>query len=308
MSNVHEHKNVENVIRYFLLFLPPKGRKNILDIGAGTSCPYRGVLSTRCGEYRALDVRGAFPKVDFVMDLTEGTPFEDNQWEWGWCSETETILSTLRKSLDEFNCTSLNVYKLDQLEEIDWQKYIQSDVIVNCIEVNNELDFLEKALPFLKQNLNILQNQYAPRIDWKELLINWRYALATASLVIAFYFLQISLEINQNNSLASELEEKSKSLFYADFPEELQSNDIQKALKNNFLTLAHAGEEGPTEYIWEALDLLKVKRIDHGVKCLDDKKLVQKLRDSQIPLTVCPLSNIKPVSYTHLTLPTNREV
>ena len=74
---------------------------------------------------------------------------------------------------------------MDQLEEIDWQKYIQSDVIVNCIEVNNELDFLEKALPFLKQNLNILQNQYAPRIDWKELLINWRYALATASLVIA---------------------------------------------------------------------------------------------------------------------------
>ena len=87
MSNVHEHKNVENVIRYFLLFLPPKGRKNILDIGAGTSCPYRGVLSTRCGEYRALDVRGAFPKVDFVMDLTEGTPFKDNEWEWGWCSE-----------------------------------------------------------------------------------------------------------------------------------------------------------------------------------------------------------------------------
>ena len=80
-------------------------------------------------------------------------------------------------------------------------------MIVNCIEVNNELDFLEKALPFLKQNLNILQNQYATRIDWIELLIYWRYALATASLVIAFYFLLISLEINQNNSLASELEE-----------------------------------------------------------------------------------------------------
>ena len=114
---------------------------------------------------------------------------------------------------------------------------------VNCIEVNDELDFLEKALPFLKQNLNILQNQYAPRIDWKELLINWRYALATASLVIAFYFLQISLEINQNNSLASELEEKSKSLFYADFPEELQSNDIQKALKNKLRNLSFSESE-----------------------------------------------------------------
>ena len=45
--------------------------------------------------------------------------------------------------------------------------------------------------------------------------------------------------------------------------------------------------------MWEALNLLKVKRIDHGVQCLDDEKLVQKLRNDQIPLTVCPLSNIK---------------
>ena len=67
---------------------------------------------------------------------------------------------------------------------------------------------------------------------------------------------------------------------------------FKEAIRKGFLTVAHAGEEGPPEYIWEALDLLKVKRIDHGVKCLSDKKLVQKLRDSQIPLTVCPLSNI----------------
>jgi len=59
------------------------------------------------------------------------------------------------------------------------------------------------------------------------------------------------------------------------------------------LTVAHAGEEGPPEYIWEALNLLKVKRIDHGVQCLKDSKLVEKLRNDQIPLTVCPLSNIK---------------
>jgi len=68
---------------------------------------------------------------------------------------------------------------------------------------------------------------------------------------------------------------------------------FKKAIKNDFLTVAHAGEEGPPEYIWEALSLLKVKRIDHGVQCLQDKKLVQKLLDDQIPLTVCPLSNIK---------------
>ncbi len=68
---------------------------------------------------------------------------------------------------------------------------------------------------------------------------------------------------------------------------------FQKATKNGFLTVAHAGEEGPPEYIWEAINLLKVKRIDHGVQCLNDKKLVTMLRDSQMPLTVCPLSNIK---------------
>ena len=59
------------------------------------------------------------------------------------------------------------------------------------------------------------------------------------------------------------------------------------------MTVAHAGEEGPPDYIWEALNFLKVKRVDHGVQCLKDKKLVQKLRDDQIPLTVCPLSNVK---------------
>ena len=68
---------------------------------------------------------------------------------------------------------------------------------------------------------------------------------------------------------------------------------FKQAMKEGFLTVAHAGEEGPAEYIWEALDLLKVKRIDHGVQCLKDKKLVQKLREEQIPLTVCPLSNVK---------------
>ena len=68
---------------------------------------------------------------------------------------------------------------------------------------------------------------------------------------------------------------------------------FKKAIKEGFLTVAHAGEEGPPEYIWEALDLLEVKRIDHGVQCLKDEKLVQRLKDDQVPLTVCPLSNVK---------------
>ena len=68
---------------------------------------------------------------------------------------------------------------------------------------------------------------------------------------------------------------------------------FNKAIAKGFLTVAHAGEEGPSKYIWEALDLLKVKRIDHGVQCFHDEKLVVKLRNDQIPLTICPLSNVK---------------
>ena len=70
-------------------------------------------------------------------------------------------------------------------------------------------------------------------------------------------------------------------------------NLFKKASENNFITVAHAGEEGPPKYIWEALELLNVKRIDHGVQCVKDKKLVAELIKSQIPLTICPLSNIK---------------
>jgi adenosine deaminase len=57
--------------------------------------------------------------------------------------------------------------------------------------------------------------------------------------------------------------------------------------------VAHAGEEGPPEYVWEALDLLKVDRIDHGNRSLEDEQLVEVLREGTIPLTVCPLSNLR---------------
>jgi len=55
--------------------------------------------------------------------------------------------------------------------------------------------------------------------------------------------------------------------------------------------VAHAGEEGGPNYIWEALELLHIKRIDHGNNCLEDEKLVQEIIKRDIALTVCPLSN-----------------
>lgn len=66
-----------------------------------------------------------------------------------------------------------------------------------------------------------------------------------------------------------------------------------RARDEGFLTVAHAGEEGPPAYIREALDLLGVERIDHGVRCVEDPELVARLRKESMPLTVCPLSNVK---------------
>lgn len=68
---------------------------------------------------------------------------------------------------------------------------------------------------------------------------------------------------------------------------------FEEARKQGYLTVAHAGEEGPPSYIWEALDLLKVKRIDHGVRSIEDEKLLERVISEKMPLTVCPLSNIK---------------
>jgi len=68
---------------------------------------------------------------------------------------------------------------------------------------------------------------------------------------------------------------------------------FDRARAEGFLTVAHAGEEGPPEYIWEALDILRVARVDHGVRSLEDPQLVERLRRQRVPLTVCPFSNVK---------------
>jgi adenosine deaminase len=75
---------------------------------------------------------------------------------------------------------------------------------------------------------------------------------------------------------------------------------FDRARKEGFLAVAHAGEEGPPAYIVEVLDLLKVARIDHGVRCEEDAALVERLARERIPLTVCPLSNVKLCVYAKI--------
>ncbi len=75
-------------------------------------------------------------------------------------------------------------------------------------------------------------------------------------------------------------------------PEKFQQV-FEEAIKHGFLTVAHAGEEGPAENIHNAMKLLGVARVDHGVRCVEDEQLVEQLIQDRTPLTVCPLSNIK---------------
>ncbi|QIA06497.1 adenosine deaminase [Draconibacterium halophilum] len=70
-------------------------------------------------------------------------------------------------------------------------------------------------------------------------------------------------------------------------------NVFEMVRAEGFLTIAHAGEEGPAQNVWDAIEMLKVSRIDHGVRSMDDPELLKELARLQMPLTVCPLSNLK---------------
>ncbi len=83
-------------------------------------------------------------------------------------------------------------------------------------------------------------------------------------------------------------------------PPEKFAKVFARARQLGFRLVAHAGEEGPAAYIWSALDVLKVERIDHGVQSIHDQALVQRLVQDRIPLTVCPLSNLKLRVYSSL--------
>jgi adenosine deaminase len=77
------------------------------------------------------------------------------------------------------------------------------------------------------------------------------------------------------------------------YPPILFQDVFAYAREHSLHVVAHAGEEGPADYIIQALDLLKVERVDHGIRCMEDDSLVERLVAEQMPLTVCPLSNVR---------------
>ncbi|EKO3513284.1 adenosine deaminase [Vibrio fluvialis] len=82
-------------------------------------------------------------------------------------------------------------------------------------------------------------------------------------------------------------------------PEKFQQV-FRQAREAGFITVAHAGEEGPALNIRNAIDLLGIQRVDHGVRCVEDAALVQELKQTRMPLTVCPLSNLKLKVFTEM--------
>ena len=84
-------------------------------------------------------------------------------------------------------------------------------------------------------------------------------------------------------------------------PPEKFARVFARAREQGLHAVAHAGEEGPPEYIRSALDVLRVERIDHGVRCVEDPALVRRLASERVPLTVCPLSNVKLCVFRTLT-------
>jgi len=120
-------------------------------------------------------------------------------------------------------------------------------------------------------------------ISHKLIACFWRHAPASEALDLLRFMIEEQHDIDGIGLDSSEL----------GFPPELFVDVFDLARESGLHVVAHAGEEGPADYIWQALDLLKVERVDHGIRCLDDEKLVQRLVAEQMPLTVCPLSNIR---------------
>lgn len=105
-DEVEGHLNKESVIRYYLLFLPPKGSESILNIGCGRTDPYGGMLKTRTKKYRTIDIRKS-SKVDYNIDISK--EIIEERFEWGVCFET---LEHIHPELKEK--TVLNIMKICQ--------------------------------------------------------------------------------------------------------------------------------------------------------------------------------------------------
>lgn len=200
-------------------------------------------------------------------------------------------------------------YKFNNLQEFLDIYYAGANVLIT------EQDFFDLTLAYLtkvaSQNVKHVEIFFDPQthtdrgVEFSTVLLGIYRALEQGQKELGITF-QLIMSFLRHLSEESAFETFNQALPFLDLidgvgldssevgnpPEKFEQ--VFKACAEEGLKLcAHAGEEGPASYIWGALDTLKVDRIDHGNRCLEDSTLVERLAKEQMPLTLCPLSNLE---------------
>ena len=188
-----------------------------------------------------LKVNRLYDLTDIVpSDLTEATLiiFKEHAiiklgLHWSWCSDLQTILELLKRGFEEFQIQSFKVFLNNDIK-IDWTSYTQIEPKIHHIQ--DELDYLLNQSCENKAGLNLLINQYKPRLPWIKWYKAWKVPIFSSLLVLILYFFQISYELTVTNSAIAKLDSSSKNLFFKSFPEENKNLDyellLRKKLKN----------------------------------------------------------------------------
>ena len=240
------------------------------------------------------------PKAELHLHI-EGTFEPEQMFEIA----ARNYITTEFQTIEELR----NAYKFNNLQEFLDIYYTGAYVL------RNEIDFYEMTMAYLKkaaeQNIVHTEIFFDPQTHLHngvpfEVFFNGIYkAVVDAEKVYSIHtgiimcFLRHLSEESAFNTLELALPYKDKILGVGldssevGNPPEKFSRVFEKARQLGFLTVAHAGEEGPVAYIHEALDILKIDRIDHGNNSKDSEVLMDEIARKRIALTMCPLSNLK---------------
>ena len=184
---------------------------------------------------------------------------------------------------------------------------------LGCRVLVTEVDFYELALTYLRraasQNVRHVEMFFDPQTHLKNgvafsTVVNGIYRatidaqeqFGISSMLIMCFLRDLPAD-EAMKVLEQSLPHKDKIVAIGldsaerDYPPRLFERVFAKARSYGYRVVAHAGEEGPADYVWQALEMLKVERVDHGVRAVDDPKLIEHLARIQMPLTMCPFSS-----------------
>lgn len=247
-----------------------------------------------------------------LKNIIQGIPKAELHLHIEGSFEPELMFEIAKRNnipLDYDSIESLkNAYKFNNLQEFLDIYYIGAQVLIN------EQDFFDLTWAYLtkvhNQNVVHVEVFFDPQthtdrgIEFEVVINGIHKALEKAKQELNISF-KLIMSYLRHLSEVSAFKTLESSLPFKDWidgvgldsselgnPPSKFVNVFKASADHGYKLVAHAGEEGPVEYIWEALDHLKVIRIDHGNRCLDDEKLVERLVQQNIPLTLCPLSNV----------------